>query len=166
MTFLFFKYSSRSKRSLARTKSADTPNQGDGDLAPSIVGRAYWGHLEIIELIGSGSYGDVYRARDTRLGREVALKLLRTRDAIKSDSTSLVREGHLLSRVRHANVVTVYGADCLNGQTGLWMELIEGETLDQEVRRRGALEPTEVAQIGVVLADALEAVHSAGPAAS
>ena len=141
-------------------ESVDTPNQGD--VAPIIAGRAPWGHLEIIELIGSGSNGDVYRARDTRLGRDVALKWLRTRDAIKSDSTSLVREGHLLSRVRHANVVTVYGADCLNGQTGLWMELIEGETLEQEVRRRGALEPTEVAQIGAVLCDALEAVHSAG----
>src|SRR6185436_17857284 len=105
---------------------------------------------------------DVYRARDTRLGRDVALKVLRTRDVINSASTSLVREGHLLSRVRHANVVTVYGADCVNGQIGLWMELIEGETLEQEVRRRGALEPTEVGQIGAVLADALEAVHLAG----
>ena len=141
-------------------EGVDTLNQDD--VFPSRVGGPFWGHLEIIELIGSGSYGDVYRARDTRLGRDVALKLLRTRDAIKSHSTSLVREGHLLSRVRHANVVTVYGADCLNGQTGLWMELIEGETLEQEVRRRGAFQGDEVAQIGAFLCDALEAVHSAG----
>lgn len=141
-------------------EGVDTANQGDVSSSP--VAGPFWGHLEIIELIGSGSYGDVYRARDTRLGRDVALKLLRAQDAIESDSTSLVREGHLLSRVRHANVVTVHGADCLNDQTGLWMELIEGETLEQEVRRRGAFQAEEVAEIGAVLCDALEAVHSAG----
>ena len=130
------------------------------DVSPNPVGGPFWGHLEIIELIGSGSYGDVYRAQDTRLGRDVALKLLRTRNAIKSGS--LVREGHLLGRVRHPNVVTVHGADCLNGQTGLWMELIEGATLEQELRRRGALQADEVAEIGAILCDALDAVHSAG----
>ncbi len=141
-------------------EGVDTTNQRD--VSPRPVGGPFWGHLEIIELIGSGSYGDVYRARDTRLGREVALKLLRKQGAPESNSSSVVREGYLLSRVRHANVVTVYGADCLDGQTGLWMELIEGETLEQEVQRRGALDAAEVAQMGAVISDALEAVHSAG----
>src|SRR4051812_45584249 len=78
----------------------------ESDVAPRIVPGPFWGHLEIIELIGSGSYGDVYRARDTRLGRDVALKLLRGSRAAESNSSSLVKEGHLLSRVRHGNVVT------------------------------------------------------------
>ena len=152
---------------VARAHEHDTPTDtyvstGRPEVVSRLPSGSYWGHLEIIELIGSGSYGDVYRARDTRLGRDVALKLLRTRDAAESGASFLVREGHLLSRVKHANVVTVHGADCIDGRTGVWMELIEGETLEQEVRRRGALEPTAVAQIGAVLADALEAVHSAG----
>ena len=151
---------------VARAHGTDaTPQTGHEIIPPRIVAGmsgATWGCLEIMELIGSGSYGDVYRARDTRLGRDVAFKLLRTQGAAETSSSSLVREGHLLSRVKHPNVVTVYGADCLDGRTGLWMELIEGETLEQEVRRRGALEATEVAQIGAVLSDALEAVHSAG----
>ena len=151
---------------VARAHGSDnTPNTGDLIIPPGIVPAlpgAHWGCLEIVELIGSGSYGDVYRARDTRLGRDVAFKLLRTQSAAESNSSSLVREGYLLSRVRHPNVVTVYGADCLNGRTGLWMELVDGETLEQEVQRRGALEAAEVAQIGAVLSDALEAVHSAG----
>jgi len=152
---------------VARAHEHDTPTEtyvstGRPEVVSRLPSGSYWGHLEIIELIGSGSYGDVYRARDTRLGRDVALKLLRASGAAESNSSSLVREGHLLSRVRHANVVTVYGADCVNGQTGLWMELIEGETLEQEVQRQGRFQAAEVAQIGAVLADALEAVHSAG----
>src|SRR5262249_17699246 len=129
---------------VARAHGHDTPTDTyvSTHSPVAVVSRlpsgSYWGHLEIIELIGSGSYGDVYRARDTRLGRDVALKMLRTWGEAESGRSSLVREGHLLSRVRHANVVTVHGADCLNGHTGLWMELIEGETLEQEVRRRGA----------------------------
>ena len=152
---------------VARAHEHDTPTEtyvstGRPEVVSRLPSGSYWGHLEIIELIGSGSYGDVYRARDTRLGRDVALKLLRTRDVVESGASFLVREGHLLSRVKHANVVTVHGADCIDGRTGLWMELIEGETLEQEVRRRGPLEATEVAEIGAVLADAVEAVHSAG----
>ena len=78
-----------------------------------------WGPLEILDKIGRGSYGDVYRARDPRLGRDVALKLLRE-SAIASQSV-LVHEGHLLARITHPNVVTVHGADRFDGRTGLWM---------------------------------------------
>jgi serine/threonine protein kinase len=96
-----------------------------------------WGDLFLIERIGKGSFGDVYRARDTHLGRDVALKLLRGPTRPDTQSSGLIHEGHLLGRIRHPNVVTVYGADCRGGQAGLWMELIAGETLEEELRRRG-----------------------------
>jgi eukaryotic-like serine/threonine-protein kinase len=121
-----------------------------------------WGALDILEHVGAGSYGDVYRANDPRLARHVALKLLRQEEQSEDSETALVREAHLLARVRHPNVVTVYGAERIGGCTGLWMEFIEGETLEEELRRRGPLPPEEVARIGQTLASALGAVHDAG----
>jgi serine/threonine protein kinase len=119
-----------------------------------------WGPLEIIEQIGGGSYGDVYRARDARLGRDVALKLLRHRDL--SSDADVIREGHLLARIRHPNVVTIYGATCIDGRVGLWMELLRGETLEQELRRRGPFSASQLRQVAVDLCSAVHAVHSAG----
>ena len=121
-----------------------------------------WGPFEIRAHLGRGSYGDVYRARDPLLGRDVALKLLHARVVAGTDPTALVTEGHLLARIRHPNVVTVHGADRRDGRVGLWMELIEGETLAEVVRRTGPLEPAEVARIGERLAAALAAIHGAG----
>ena len=121
-----------------------------------------WGPLEIIEKVGSGSYGDVYVARDPRLNRNVALKLLRRGGAGAQDQSNVVHEGHLLARVRHQNVVTVYGAERIDGRSGLWMEFVRGETLESELQRRGPLPPEEIALIGIDLCSALEAVHAAG----
>jgi eukaryotic-like serine/threonine-protein kinase len=145
-------------------------DRADSDVHDSIRSRApmadgapvRWGPLEIREKIGRGSYGDVYRARDTRLGRDVALKLLRHREQRSGEPSHLVEEGHLLSRVHHPNVVTVYGAERIDGRTGLWMELVDGETLEEELQRRGPLPPAEVVQLGIELASALHAVHQAG----
>jgi TolB-like protein len=120
-----------------------------------------WGHLRIIERIGGGAYGDVYRAWDTQLEREVALKLLPP-EGPEAEAETRLREGRLLARVRHSNVVTIYGADRIDGRTGLWMELVRGTTLDDLVRSGRAFEPSEVARTGVALARALQAVHSAG----
>jgi TolB-like protein len=120
-----------------------------------------WGHLRIIERIGGGAYGDVYRAWDTQLEREVALKLLAP-EGPEAEAETRLREGRLLARVRHSNVVTIYGADRIDGRTGLWMELVRGTTLDDLVRSGRAFEPSEVARTGVALARALQAVHSAG----
>ena len=121
-----------------------------------------WGPLEIIEKVGRGSYGDVYRARDPRLDRQVALKLLRHSNDEQRDEGALVDEGQALARLRHPNVVTVYGATTAEGRTGLWMEYIEGRTLFDEVKQRGPLPPAEIVQIGQDLCAAVAAVHRAG----
>lgn len=123
-----------------------------------------WAHLRVLEPIGRGAFGIVYRAWDTRLDREVALKLLPAPDAQLADDTrSIIHEGRLLARVRHPNVVTIYGAERIDNRIGLWMELIRGRTLQhliaQERKRFGA---TEAIDIGIQLGRAVEAVHKAG----
>jgi len=122
-----------------------------------------WGSLRIVERIGRGRFGDVYRAWDPNLEREVALKLLRHRDDDADGSAQeVVEEGRLMARVRHPNVVTIFGAQRLEGRTGLWMEYIPGRTLEAELKERGPFSAAEVAQVGVALCRALAAVHAAG----
>ena len=118
-----------------------------------------WGPLTILQRIGDGTYGNVYRAHDPRLNRDVALKLLRRKDRRES---VVIDEGHLMARVRHPNVVTVYGAERIDGRVGLWMEFIDGPTLEADLRRRGPFGAHELASIGVDLCRALGAVHRAG----
>ena len=122
-----------------------------------------WGPLTILEKIGRGTFGDVYRARDPRLDRPVALKLLRRREhEPDAMDAGVVEEGRLLARVRHPNVVTVFGAERIDGRAGLWMELVDGETLEAELRRRGPFESGEIVRVGIDLCRALDAVHRAG----
>lgn len=121
-----------------------------------------WGPFRLIGLVGQGAFGEVYRAWDPRLDREVALKLLRRRESRRSTASSLVDEGRLLARVRHPNVITVYGADRIGDHIGIWMEFVDGPTLAQLVASNGPFAPDEVARIGRDLCSALAAVHRAG----
>jgi len=120
--------------------------------------RASWGHLALLDVVGHGSFGTVYRAWDTRLQRLVALKLFHR----APDPDLVMQEGRMLARIRHEHVVTVYGADVIGGVAGIWMELVHGETLDHIVRTKGALTPPEAAAIGADVARALTAIHEAG----
>ena len=121
-----------------------------------------WGTLLIVGRLGAGTSGTVYRAHDPALARDVALKILRLPVAAGGAALDAVREGRLLARVRHPHVVTVYGADERDGRVGVWMELVEGRTLEDELDSRGPLSPDEVRDIGRVLCRALKAVHDAG----
>ncbi len=122
-----------------------------------------WGHLRVFERIGHGAFGDVHRAWDTRLDREVALKLLPPEsDDADAPGSSIIEEGRLLARIRHPNVVTIYGAERIDGRVGLWMELVKGRTLEQALQEGTTFTSREVARIGMELCRAVAAVHAAG----
>lgn len=122
-----------------------------------------WGRLILLDRIGQGASADVFRAWDTELQREVALKLLHVDG--ESDATAnarVLQEARRLARVGHPHVVHVYGAERHEERIGLWMELVRGRTLDEIVRDDGPLSPEDTARIGADLCAALSAVHTAG----
>jgi eukaryotic-like serine/threonine-protein kinase len=129
-------------------------------------GGNQWGYLRVFERIGQGAFGDVYRAWDTRLDREVALKLLPAVGPLNGghdeESSSIIEEGRLLARVRHPNVVTIYGAERIGNRVGLWMELVDGRTLEEALRGGTTFSAKDVQRIGVELCRAVAAVHAAG----
>jgi TolB-like protein/Flp pilus assembly protein TadD/predicted Ser/Thr protein kinase len=122
-----------------------------------------WGQLRVLERIGRGAFGEVFRAWDSRLDREVALKLLPA-DASSGEAhgTSIIEEGRLLARVRHPNVVTIYGAERIEGRIGLWMEFVKGRTLQQVLDQGKTFTAAEALRIGIELCRAVSAVHAAG----
>ena len=128
---------------------------------PPLMPPFKWGPLDVRELVGSGRFGDVYRAWDPRLRRDVALKLLRGRDGDAIDD-DVIEEGRLAARVRHPNVVTIFGAQRIEGRTGLWMEYVEGHTLEAELSEQGPLDAERLTAVAIELCAALGAVHEAG----
>jgi hypothetical protein len=119
---------------------------------------AHWGPLEVRAEIGRGTSGTVYRAWDSRLAREVALKLL----APDVDPRDALEEGRHLARLNHPHIVKVYGADTFDGSAGIWMELLEGDTVEGILARDGPFGPEETLLIGLDLANAVSGVHAAG----
>lgn len=120
-----------------------------------------WDSLRIVGAVGHGSFGSVYRAFDPDLEREVALKVINAA-AAAADPEHAVREARLLARVKHPNVVTVFRAERRGAEAGIWMEFVDGKTLDALVKERGAMSAREAALIGLDLCRALAAVHAAG----
>jgi eukaryotic-like serine/threonine-protein kinase len=111
-----------------------------------------------MDRVGEGAFGEVYRAWDTVLEREVALKLLHAAD----EDLTLLQEARMLARLRHPNVVTVYGADRHDGRSGVWMDFIQGDTLDNLVEQRGSFGAQEALLVGVDVCSALAAAHQSG----
>ena len=109
--------------------------------------RERWGRLELRREVGRGTFGTVYSAWDSRLEIEVALKLLNVAPAAL-EPTAAIREGQLLARVRHPNVVNVYGADCIGGRVGIWMEFVTGRTLKDTLCEQGPFSAHEACVIG------------------
>jgi eukaryotic-like serine/threonine-protein kinase len=144
---------------VATTHTSDRARRDDTDEQPATTS---WGALEIRERIGAGSYGTVYRAWDPRLGRDVALKLLQREHPRGDAASTIVEEGRLLAQVRHPHVITVHGADRIDGQVGIWMELLKGKTLDEVLHQNGPQSAREAALVGIDLCSALAAVHQQG----
>jgi len=135
------------------------------DTAPGagMVEPSRWRHLVILDKIGEGSFGTVYRAYDSQLAVDVALKLLsHSHTGRSANPDRVLTEARLLARVRHPNVVTVYGADQTEDRVGLWMEFIKGRTLEELLRTQGTFGAHEAALIGRDLCRAVAAVHQAG----
>ncbi|HET7217514.1 MAG TPA: protein kinase [Vicinamibacterales bacterium] len=153
----------RNMRRLASVVSAHRSDVGDLDERVAIEDTPatvrHWRHIVLFEPIGAGAFGTVYRGWDPTLDRDVAVKLL---PAGAQDSASPLDEARNLARVRHSNVVIVYGADVADAEVGIWMEYIEGRTLADIVREAGPMSAREVTGIGIDLCRALAALHGAG----
>jgi hypothetical protein len=135
--------------------STGTVAVGHPSVLPSVMTR--WGQFDLREQVGSGSFGTVYRAWDPKLDREVAVKLLK-----RTGAAARLGEGRLLARVRHPNIVTVYGADEVEGIAGIWMEFVHGKTIKALIEAQGVFGGHEAALAGSVICRALAAVHQAG----
>jgi len=119
-----------------------------------------WGLYAIVGEIGRGAFGTVYRAFDSELHREVALKVIRpVQPGTPFDSERAVGEARTVARLNHPNVVRVYRVDRVGDEIGMAMELIQGETLDALVKQQGPFSANEAALIGMELCRALAAVH-------
>jgi len=120
------------------------------------------GSYEIIGLLGKGGMGEVYRAQDTKLGRDVAVKVLPEVFAQDVDRIArFKREAKVLASLNHSNIATLYGMEEFGGKHFLVMELVEGETLAERIRR-GPLPVNDAIKIAAQIADALEAAHEKG----
>ena len=121
------------------------------------------GVYEIVAPIGEGGMGQVYRARDTRLDRDVAIKILPT-NALAADADRLARfqrEARTLASLNHPHIAAIYDLEDSGGTTALVMELVEGEDLAQRLAR-GPIPLDEALPIAQQIADALEAAHEQG----
>ena len=120
------------------------------------------GHYKILDQLGAGGMGVVYRAQDVKLGRQVALKVLPTGTNQSDEAVERFRrEARTASSLNHPNICTIYGFDEHEGQLYLAMELLDGDPLDKKLSGR-PLELKLLLDIGAQVADALDAAHSEG----
>ena len=120
------------------------------------------GSYEVLSALGAGGMGEVYRARDTRLGRLVAIKILPP--AFVADGERVARferEAKVLASLNHPHIAAIYGLDEADGVRALVMELVEGEDLAERLTR-GRVPPEEALPIAKQIAEALEAAHELG----
>src|SRR5215203_5326437 len=120
------------------------------------------GPYEVLSLIGAGGMGEVYRARDPRLNREVAIKVLPADRVTDGDRRRrFLREARAASALNHPHIVTIHEVETLEGVDFLVMEYVRGKSLDALIPRHG-LRVGEALRIASAVADALAAAHAHG----
>jgi serine/threonine protein kinase len=126
-----------------------------------LIGRTL-ANYRITAALGAGGMGEVYRATDTKLGRDVAIKVLPPEVAQDPERLGrFKREAHLLAALNHANIAAIHGLEEADGKPFLVLELVEGENL-KEYLARGAIPVNEAHEIAIQIAEALEEAHSKG----
>ena len=131
------------------------------DDSDAMIGKTL-SHYRITGHLGAGGMGEVYKAEDTKLGREVAIKVLQTdvaRDTVRLERFS--REARAVASLNHPNIVTIYSVEEADGKHFITMELVEGETLDERIVE-GGLPLNRLFDIALPLADALCSAHEKG----
>ena len=120
------------------------------------------GHYELLELIGKGGMGEVYRAKDATLGRDVAIKVLPEEFAQDPERLSrFKREAKVLASLNHTNIASIYGLEQSGSMHYLVLELVNGGTLAERIAR-GPIPIEESLEISTKIADALEEAHEHG----
>ena len=128
----------------------------------SIAAGSRLGVYEVLAPLGAGAMGEVWRARDTRLSREVALKVLP--ESFSRDHDRLARferEAQVLASLNHPNIAAIYGVEEASGATALVLELVEGPTLDERIKQ-GRLPADDAVAVARQIAEALEFAHERG----
>src|SRR5580658_722554 len=128
----------------------------------SLTAGARLGPYEIVAPLGAGGMGEVYRARDTRLGRDVAIKVLHDEAFGMADRRArFEREARAAAALNHPNIVTLYDTGSDGGRFYIVSELVEGESLRSRIQR-GQIPVREFYRIAVQFADGMAAAHAAG----
>ena len=126
-------------------------------------GMTWKSRYEILSLVGEGGFAAVYKARDLELGRNVAIKLLKSQAISAEDLARFKREAHLLAKLSHRNIVAVYSYDVVADTTPcITMEFLQGESLDSWINKRGPLDEQTCMTIFTGIADALTYAHTQG----
>ena len=136
--------------------------QADSDIDAFLVAGRRLGSYEVQEQIGAGGMGEVYRARDTKLGRDVAIKILPR--VFTSDPDRLMRferEARMLATLNHPHIGAIYGFEDAEGMRALVLELVDGETVANRIAR-GPLPVKDALTLARQIADALDAAHEKG----
>ncbi|PYS37214.1 MAG: hypothetical protein DMG14_22055, partial [Acidobacteria bacterium] len=147
---------------LVQPRRQAAPVQDSARMFRSVTVGTQLGSHEIVALLGKGGMGEVYRARDTKLKREVAIKILPDQFSRDHDRVNrFQREAEVLASLNHPNIATIYDLQEANGLRYLVLELVEGETLAERVRR-GPIPVPEALEVAQYVCEALEAAHEKG----